>query len=185
MTAKTTIANEPPLPAFVVTTKNYQQPNVDAVPIAQHRIIFADGIAYDFDQQDKNAITVFDPNRNRVVVLDRATQTRCIVDAHELTKMAAEMRAECRHTAAKQQRFGISAAVVDGPDRTFSIQFGGIRVFDHHSSSETHKPLPMEFGQFADWASRLNMARQLGSTPVWSHDTQPSHGVKRTSPQRP
>ncbi len=145
-------------PAFAVTITNYV---VDQdQPIGKHRILFSNSIAYDFDEQNKDSITVFDPMRNRVVLLSRSLKGRCIVSTEDLTRFVAQLRVSA-DTPEKRLLFGLNAKVESKSDETYAIRFGGMN-YSTTTQPAASESAALQFGQFADWASRLNMARKLG-----------------------
>jgi hypothetical protein len=147
--------------SFVVTTVNHQA-GVEA-PVATHRIVFDEGVVYDFDELDDNSITVFDTKRNRIVLLNRELKSRAIVSMDQLTKFAAEMRASAT-TPERKEKFGISAEVQLDPGDKYRIAYGGIQYTSTSQPAKTES-VAKQFGQFADWACRLNMKRRLGIPP--------------------
>ncbi|MGB7347319.1 MAG: hypothetical protein WBD20_24065 [Pirellulaceae bacterium] len=152
--------------SFVVTTSVSEAGNNE--PIAKHRIVFDGGVAYDFDEQDDAVLTVFDTNRNRIVLLNRTAKVRCFVNTDDLTKMAAVLQLNA-DTPAKKERLGMSANVQVDESQAYSIRFGNAQDGSMQYTSTTQTPpvktAAFQFGQFANWASRLNMAQRLSLPP--------------------
>lgn len=155
-------AQAPAADSFVVQIVNFQIGHSE--PVAKHRIVFDGQVAYDFDELSEENVTVFDADRNRVVVLNRKIKARSIVPTQQLAQLAAELRAQA-DTPEKKERYGISATVdVDSSTSSpavLGIDFGGSK-YKTTLQDTPNKTAAMQFGQFADWASRLNMARHLG-----------------------
>ncbi|QDT10126.1 hypothetical protein [Planctomycetes bacterium K23_9] len=155
-------ADEPQSPAsFVVTTTNYAVGNEQ--PIDRHRVVFDQSVVYDFDELTPGSITVYDPNRKRIVLLNSQSKSRCVVNTDQLTKMTAEMRVSA-DTNKKKDQYGISATVNSDADDRLSIQFGNVK-YTTSTQPAANQNAASQFAQFADWALRLNMARKQGLPP--------------------
>ena len=134
------------------------------VPQSQHLILFDAGVVYDLPVGKDSIISVFDAPRGRVVLVHKATRVRTSISTDTLVKMSAETRAE----AAKKGRgdkLGLNAKVVPGanPD-TYVVEFNDNR---YEATAQTVKDplIAAEFASFTAWASRLNIARHIGSPP--------------------
>jgi len=152
--------NQAPV-SMVVTISNYDVASNQL--IAKHRIAFHAGVVYDFDEQNDASVTVFDTNRNRIVVLDRGMKTRATVDVDQLTQMATQLRLEAK-TPEQKERYGIEAAVEKVANETYRIRFGGVE-YSIETKAAPSESMALQFGRFADLASRLNMARGFGLPP--------------------
>lgn len=154
---------------FQVLIKVYETTQSESEPVAKHTVMFREGVIYDFEESEGGTITVFDTARKRVVLLDTKSSVRTQIGTKDLIQMTAQLRASA---ASKdiQERLGMQAKVThDEVTDQYSIQYGSVRY-----TTTTQRPTGQgvssqdcatEFGRFADWASRLNIARQLGLPP--------------------
>ena len=167
---------------FRVTTTIYE--GKKEAPVAQHLVIFYEGLVYDLPQIDDSILTVFDPIRGRVILLDRNAQQRCTVSTEDLVKMTAQLRAAA-DTDRARARLGLLAEVLpvivdpktdeaapidlEEADATiasdgFMVEYGDVR-YEVRTQSPRQPAVASQYGQFADWALRLNVARRLGLAP--------------------
>ncbi|NND96399.1 MAG: hypothetical protein HKN47_03610 [Pirellulaceae bacterium] len=132
--------------------------------VAEHLILFHDGVFYDLDNVGKDIVTIYDPMRQRVVLLDHATKVRATVGTNDLTKMTAELRANAS-TKQLKDRLGMSASVAhDAESNQYTIAYGTVQYTTTVQTPDS-PAAALQFGQFADWASRLNIARKRGLPP--------------------
>ncbi len=167
---------------FRVTTKIFA--GKDEQPSAEHLLIFTDGLVYDLPQAGDSVVTVYDPRRSRVILMDRATQVRTMISTDELIKMTAELRTLAADEKS-QTRLGLNAEIlpmvidpksgeaapVELSDADPAIASDGFMTSYGDASYEVRTQTPRQpavataYGQFADWALRLNVARRMGSPP--------------------
>jgi hypothetical protein len=147
---------------FRMTTKIYQGTSLDAV--AEHEILFDEGLTYDLPQIDARFVTVYDPAQKRVTLLDRQTQQQTTIGIDDLVKVTAQARAAANGLQ-QQARLGLRAAV--GPSNRvigYTIRFGNV---EYHTTAQrpANGTIAKDYGRFADLASRLNLVRRLGPPP--------------------
>ncbi len=71
-----------PAPGFRVVTDVFF--GTQKSPAQQSLTLFSAGVAYDISFDDPNQITMVDPQRSRIVLLNKATQTQTAIDLKEL-----------------------------------------------------------------------------------------------------
>lgn len=147
---------------FCVNCKIFERASLEAA--AEHRILFDQGLVYDLPQIDSRYVTVYDPAAQRVILLDRHTQVQSTLSTSDLVKITAQARAAAT-TPGQQEQLGLTAKVV--PSKRvigYSIQFAGA---EYHVSPQkpTDPQIAIEYGRFADLASRLNIVRRRGPPP--------------------
>jgi hypothetical protein len=148
-------------PSFRVETDLYEGDST--VPESQHLILFDSGVVYDLPIGTGSIISVFDVPRGRVILVHKGTKVRTSISTDTLVQMAAQVRAE----AAKPGRrdIGLNAKVLPGtkPD-SYVVEFRDNR-YEATSQKVKDPTIAAEFASFTAWASRLNIARHVGSPP--------------------
>ncbi len=134
-------------------------------PFAQSITIFSDGMVYDFPQMGPSEITVFDPARGRIVLLDGQRRVRTTVTTHELLEFTAAMKVKLN------QMGGAVADATDNPIEQESDGDGQWYVLGNRLVTYRVRGVEPRFDQaaaryqqFADWYARLNSTRP-GSMP--------------------
>lgn len=176
-----TAAARPPV-AFRVTTTIYA--GKDEAPAAKHLVLFHDSLVYDLPEIDDSVVTVYDPPRKRVILIDRATQVRTTIATDDLIRLTAQIRAAATDDRART-RLGLDAVVepivVDPKsgeaaplvldEETASIasdgfmtSYGSVR-YEVLTQTPRQASVATQYGQFADWAMRLNVVRRIGLAP--------------------
>ncbi len=136
---------------------------------SRHSVLFHAGRVYDFDDTAPRFITIIDLAAGQVVLIDRQTQVKSSIATDKLLQAAA--RAEAAATDESQAiRFGVGTEVVESDDgQTFSTTYGdastGTVRYDVTTAAVQDRLVPIAYGQFVDWVSRLDMARQAGPPP--------------------
>ncbi len=186
LVAETTIIGLPvatePSSNFRVTTTIYSGNDKEAS--AEHLILFSDSLVYDLPQLDDTIVSVFDPQRGRVILLNRATQVRTTISTDDLMKLTAQLRAAATD-ANKQERLGLSAttqpivnvaqqdvgtiddslaSIGDSLSDGYMIRYGDVQ-YEVLTQTPRTPSISRQYAQFADWALRLNVARRIGSAP--------------------
>jgi hypothetical protein len=147
---------------FRITSKIYAGAALD--PSAEHRILFDEGLVYDFPQIETRFVTVYDEAQNRVTMLDRETQVQTILGAGDLEKITAQVRAAAV-TPQQQGRLGLLSQVE--PSKRvigYTIKFGNL---EYHTSTQTpdDPTIAIDYARFVILASRLNIVRHRGAPP--------------------
>tara|TARA_R110002049_G_scaffold27321_2_gene94032 strand:+ start:113753 stop:114517 length:765 start_codon:yes stop_codon:yes gene_type:complete len=134
-------------------------------PSAEHLVLFHDSLVYDFPRIHDGQITVYDLKRGRVILLDRATQVRSTVPTTKLMELTAQLRAQAITPQAKEQ-LGVDAEVDRNDDLSqYSIRYGSLE-YETDTQTPSRASIATQYGQFADLASQLNIARALGMPPI-------------------
>jgi len=134
------------------------------VPQSQHLILFDAGVVYDLPVGKDSIISVFDALRGRVILLHKTTRVRTSISTDTLVKMAAETRAEASKEG-RGDKLGLNAKVAAGEDPdTYVVEFNDNR-YEATGQAVKDPLIAAEFASFTAWASRLNIARHVGSPP--------------------
>lgn len=145
---------------FRVTTEIYQ--NLSTKLAAKHLILFAGNLTYDLAEIQDRYVTVYDPDRKRVILLDREAKTRTTINTDDLVRITAQARAAAE-TSEQQQRLGILASPeIEGGQ--YSISFGDAR-YETTTQAPGETEMAVRYGQFVDLASRLNLVHRRGLPP--------------------
>ncbi|EMI22191.1 putative secreted protein [Rhodopirellula maiorica SM1] len=145
---------------FRVTTEIYE--NASPKPAAKHLILFAGNLTYDLAEIQNRDVTVYDPDRKRVILLDRVAKTRTTINTEDLVRITAQARAAAE-TSEQQQRLGIAASPENqGPK--YSISYGDAR-YETTTETPSEAEMAVRYGQFVDLASRLNLVHRRGLPP--------------------
>jgi hypothetical protein len=135
-------------------------------PVFENLSIFSDGMIYDFLLSDSPEVTVFDPVRGRVILLDPTKKRKTTLTTEQILDFTARLKTHIRQK--------------DNPDLfapTFDEEFdegsGWLTLSSRFLTYrvKTSKPkldsAAQQYRQFADWYSRLNATR-LGNPPPFA-----------------
>ncbi len=127
----------------------------EKAPSKQTLTLFSDGVYYDFSVDDPTAITMIDPQRNRIVLLDAKRNIQTVLDTVEMQKYV---------DSAKLQS--------DSPDLQLLIKASEQFSFDEQTGrctvgipqmqyvATSQKPIDgsmaAQYAEFANWSARLN-----------------------------
>ncbi len=122
-------------------------------PAQQSLTLFSAGVAYDISFDDPNQITVVDPGRARIVLLNKALQTQAAIDLNELQRFI--------DSARKAAETSELAEYLKGADK-ISVTDSGVSVGDsvleyHTTLQQPREPLmAQQYAQAADAFQLLN-----------------------------
>lgn len=135
--------------AFRVDTK------VLIEPAKRTLTLFSEGVCYDFALDDSAAVTLIDPARNRILLLDPIRQIKTTLDMQELLDLVAKAR-----QAAVQSDLGsLFAAEPKGHfDESSQVVTVGDEQLVYRASLQkpSEKSMADQYATFADWSARLN-----------------------------
>ena len=164
MIAMTLLAKPPHVSAatFRVTSKIFVGAELDAA--SEHLILFDEGLVYDLPQIESRFVTVYDPARKQVTLLDRTEQVQTTISTDDLVKVTAQARAAAM-TPAQREQLGIEASVAKSERVVgYTIQFANMEY--HTTTQKPENPeIAADYAVFADLASRLNLIRRIGPPP--------------------
>jgi hypothetical protein len=132
-------------------------------PQAEHLTLFSKGLVFDLLRPEESQITVFDLARDRIILLDRRRELRCVLAPQDLIDLMARIRAEAPEQMAD---LGVDAEVTwrDEPSSGWTAAAGQARYLIRPQSPPSPK-YARAFAEFADWSARLNAYRKVGSAP--------------------
>jgi hypothetical protein len=182
--ARTAAAEEGKPSAFRIRTDIYLDQT--KAPIKGTLTLFSDGVFYDFEEADLGLITVVDPVRNRIILLNRQRQVKSTLPLQQiqLTVAQARTQADSKLTAVRDssyvtERDGVSTAVVKNDFMEYKAK----------AQSVPQSDIATQYADFADWSARLNAVTQAKLPPylrmdlnrlIAGHGTIPSEIQRRT-----
>ena len=126
-------------------------------PIKRTLTLFSEGVYYDFEEAETGLVTVIDPKRNRIVLLNRLLQVKATLDTKQLQLMvsSARVQADAKIATITNSSF---EKLPNGNDIAI------VRNDFMEYRATTHQPLQPDMAQqyadFADWSARLNAIYQ-------------------------
>ncbi len=131
--------------------------NDEKEPFQETLTVFTEGRIWDFLRQGDQEITLFDRDRNRLVLMDpkRKMKTELTMDA--ILSFAAQMKAEFNET---QREFLLDENIEAVTDEQGWLTLANDRISYRVELTEPkEKSVVLEYQQFADWYARLNAMR--------------------------
>lgn len=149
-------------PSFRIETEMFH--GSASTPVSRHKILFDAGVIYDIHEQGGRWLTVFDPARGRVILLDEKKQVQAHVSTEELIEATAQLRAAAKE-AGKADLLGLEATPTplvkeDG----YSIAFGLLH-YKMTTQAVSNVEIAQAYNELASWAARLNVLRKRGAPP--------------------
>lgn len=127
----------------------------DKAPSKQTLTLFSDGVYYDFSKDDPTAITMFDPQRNRIILLDGKRNIQTTIDMPELLKYVESARQQANSPDLKLLLKASEQVTFDDQTSTCTV---GIKQMNYVATSQ--KPpeatIAQQYADFANWSARLN-----------------------------
>ena len=132
-------------------------------PAVQTLTIFSEGVVYDFLFTGVEEITVFDRDRNRLVLLDTKRKVKTELTLDSILTYVAQMKA---HLSEGNQEFllGEEMKATKDEEGWLSLTNGQV-TYRAEGVTPKSKEAAVEYQQFADWYARLNAMRRGNSPP--------------------
>ncbi len=143
-------AQENGLPAFRVDTDVYV--DLKDPPVKQTLTLFREGVFYDFGSDENGIVTVIDPARGRIILLNPILQTRAVVEFDVLQREidSAIEQAPISMTKISKEQWS------DTKDGKL-LTLGNDELTYSCTIVETPSPqFAIQYAAFADWSARLN-----------------------------
>lgn len=147
-------------PSFRLETEIYQDQANE--PVSRHKILFDSGVIYDLQEHGGHVQTVFDPARQRVILLDTKAQVQAEVSTQHLIDVTAQLSVAARQQG-KTETFGLDAVVSSDNDQ-YWIAFGSCQ-YQTTTQTVSRPELATAYHELTVWAARLNVLRRLGAPP--------------------
>lgn len=153
------------LAAFRVDTDIYLDETKP--PIKRTLTLFLEGVFYDFEEDGSQQLTVIDPQRNEIVLLNRQSQTKLTLslDQLRLNVASARVQADAKFTAIRESKYvdsqnGAGSATI----RNDFMEYRAI------TQSVPQTDIATQYAEFADWSARLNAVTQPKLPPYLRMD---------------
>lgn len=144
-------------PAFRVDTDIYVGESKE--PIKQTLTIFSEGVYYDFAMDTSAAITIVDPSRNRIVLINPERQAKTTISTSSLLTLVAQ----AREKASQQPKDSDLARMLAAADQssfdadTQTLTVGGDALkYEAKLQTPKDREMAIQYAEFADWSARLN-----------------------------
>ena len=145
-------AQEPQPTSFRVDTDLYT--DLTKPPVKRTLTLFSEGVFYDFGTDNDGLLTVIDPIRGRIVLIDETLQIRAAVDCDRLRQ---EIDAAAAQTP--PEMIEVSTSRWDDTPEGKVCTVGNPKMEYRCTVVPAQTPDAAEqFASFADWSSRLNAA---------------------------
>ncbi len=149
-------------PSFRIDTDLHFGKSV--APSKQSLTLFSDGVYYDFSKDDPTAITIIDPQRNRIVLLDGKRNIQTTIDMTELSKIVESAKMQANSPDLKLLIKASEQVVFDDQTSTCTV---GIKQINYVAT--TQKPpesiIAQQYADFANWSARLNAVHEAQRPP--------------------
>jgi hypothetical protein len=135
-------------------------------PVSRNTTYFSAGVVYDF-LLAPTEITVFDPARRRMVLLDPSRQIKAELSTEEILKLNADMQSVAERSSIPFLKFVARPEFQTEQDEqagslTLSSEMLTYRVISQKAKTET---AAMQYRRFADWYARMKPLVQPGAMP--------------------
>jgi len=131
----------------------------EKAPAKQTLTLFSEGVYYDFSIDDPTAITMIDPQRNRIVLLDAKRNIQTVLDTNEMHKYVESAKLQANSP-------DLQLLLKASEQFSFDEQTGkctvGIPQMQYIATSQqpTDKhwagQIAAQYADFANWSARLN-----------------------------
>jgi len=127
----------------------------EKAPAKQTLTLFSEGVYYDFSLDDPTAITMIDPQRQRIVLLDAKRHIKTTIDANELFKYVDSAK---KQATSPDLVLLLKASDQVSFDEQSQICTVGIPQMQYHATTQKPRDPSMaeQYADFANWSARLN-----------------------------
>ncbi|MCA9227760.1 MAG: hypothetical protein KDA47_19200 [Planctomycetales bacterium] len=132
-------------------------------PLLETKTLFSEGLAYDFMLTGSKEITVLDPIRGRIILLDPKNERLCTVSTEEILRFTAEVR----NLIGDNRRETLDPEFTESYDEASKQLTMRSKYLIYESTGVTPKHLTAVamYRAFADWSARLNAMRPNNPPP--------------------
>lgn len=146
----------------------------DKMPLVQTLTIFHSGLVYDFLLTTPQEVTVLDPQRGRITLLDEGRRVKATVTTQEILEFTLALQT---HAAQEKDPLLAFCATPQFETTERSVEHQGQTLPELHLAAKPlsyvalgqQPPWPQAaalYRQFADWAARLNATRPGNLPPA-------------------
>ena len=127
----------------------------EKAPSKQSLTLFSEGVYYDFSKDDPTAITMIDPQRNRIILLDGKRNSQTTIAMAELSKYVESAKLQADSPDLKLLLKASEQVAFNEQTNTCTV---GIKQMSYVAT--TQKPpqsiIAEQYADFANWSARLN-----------------------------
>lgn len=132
-------------------------------PAVQTLTIFHNGVVYDFLLTGVEEITMFDRDRNRLVLMDTRRKVKTELNLDAIVTFMAQMKIQLDDD---RRKYLLSDDAETMTDEDGWVKLGNERVtYRAECIKPDDKATALEYQEFADWYARLNAMRPGGFPP--------------------
>lgn len=140
----------------------------DSQPIVEYLTLFADRVVYDFRVTKPEEVTVYDPDRGRIVLLSPDRKWKTTISHEEILRFTSALKSHIDASnpvfyAAAHPGFG-EATEEDDQWLTLENKYIRYRIKGERPKSTS---IARRYRDFADWSARLNAMRP-GNLPPFA-----------------
>jgi hypothetical protein len=126
-------------------------------PIKRTLTLFSEGLYYDFEETESGQITVVDPGRNRIVLINKNRKVKTVLDTKQIQLMVANARAQADAKYASISKSEFVKAPYGKDEAVVQNDFMEYRATTQQPSQPD---MAKQYAEFADWSARLNAIYQ-------------------------
>lgn len=151
-------------------------------PVVEYLTLFTERVVYDFRVTKPEEVTIFDPDRGRIVLLDPVRKWKSTLTHEEILKFTASLKSHLDSSnpvfyAAAHPEFG--EATEDGDWVVMQNKYITYRVKGDKPKTTS---IVRRYRDFADWSARLNSMRPGNLPPFARIDANQSIAEKGIIP---
>ncbi|MCU0960932.1 MAG: hypothetical protein MUF48_12575 [Pirellulaceae bacterium] len=132
-------------------------------PAVETLTIFSEGVVYDFLLTGVEEITVFDQQRERLVLLDTKRKVKTELTFDSLLQYVAQMKVQL--SEAKREALLAEELEVQSDDAGWLTLTNGEVTYRAEGTRPKYAEAATEYQRFADWYARLNAMREGNPPP--------------------
>lgn len=132
-------------------------------PVVETLTIFSAGVAYDFLLTGVEEITVFDPSRQRLVLLDTQRKVKTELTFDSLAQYVAQMKVQLSES--KQDALLAEQLEVQSDEAGWLTLTTGELTYRAEGATPKFAEAAAQYQHFADWYARLNAMREGNPPP--------------------
>ncbi len=138
--------------AFRIDTDLYE--NTSKPPISSSLTLYDRGVFYSTDGQENGIVTVIDPGRSRILLLDRKRMKKTELSTSEVESRIARLREEMSPQQAKL--FAVTQGATRDPETGEIVVANESAEYRCTVQEAMSQEIAIAYADFADWSARLN-----------------------------
>lgn len=132
-------------------------------PVGEYLTLFSERTVYDFRVSKPEEITVFDWDRNRIILLDPSRQWKSVLTTEDVLQFTAAIKSHVKPEnaifyAATNPQFEPATETSNGDSGKLTLKSGPIE-YRIQGAAPRHASSVRRYQEFADWSARLSAMR--------------------------